>query len=314
MCRRWKCDGSRPATPFPAGETSSLKPPPFKYLVPDTLQEALALKAEYGDDAKFLAGGQSLVPMMNFRLAMPAVLLDINRIAGLDEVRETDEGALRLGALTRHRDLIGDDRIAARQPLVGEAAIHVAHPQIRNRGTLCGNLAHADPASELPAVMLALGAQLLARSSRGERWIDADGFFLGVFTTALSEVEMLAEVELPGLQPRTGTCFLEVARRRGDFAMMGVAAVVSLSEDGTCSGARLAYCGAGPTAMAATEAAASLAGQRLDDRAFEAAAEIMQTEIDPSANVNAGIEYQRHLAGVLTRRALRQALERARCP
>ncbi len=217
-----------------------MKPAAFKYLVPDTLTEALELKAEYGDDAKFLAGGQSLVPMMNFRLAAPAVLLDINRIAGLDDVRESDAGALRLGALTRHRDLVSDDRIAAGQPLVGEAAIQVAHPQIRNRGTLCGNLAHADPASELPAVMLALGAKLLARSSAGERWIDADDFFLGVFTTALTEVEMLAEVELPGLRPRTGICLLEVARRSGDFAILGVAAVVSLSEGGTCSDARLA--------------------------------------------------------------------------
>ena len=288
-----------------------MKPAAFKYLVPDTLTEALELKAEYGDEAKFLAGGQSLVPMMNFRLAAPAVLVDINRIAGLDGVRETDAGGLRLGALTRHRDLIGDGRIAVRQPLVGEAAIQVAHPQIRNRGTLGGNLAHADPASELPAVMLALGARLLVRSSGGERWIDADSFFLGVFSTSLTEVEMLAEVELPDLRPRTGVCFLEVARRSGDFAMMGVAAVVSLSEDGTCSRARLDYCGAGPTAMAATEAAASLGGQHLDEAAFAAAAEIMQTEIDPTENVNASIGYQRHLAGVLTRRALGQALVRA---
>ena len=203
-------------------------------------------------------------------------------------------------------------RIAARQPLVGEAATLVAHPQIRNRGTLCGNLAHADPASELPAVMLALEAKLLVRSSRGERWIDADAFFLGVFSTALSEAEMLAEVELPDLPPRSGTCFLEVSRRAGDFAMMGVAAVVTLGEDGNCSRARLAYCGAGPMAMKATVAASSLVGKRPGDRVFEAAVEIMQGEIDPSANVNASIGYQRHLAGVLTRRALRQAAERAR--
>ncbi len=290
-----------------------MKPPPFKYLVPETLNEALALKAEYGDDAKFLAGGQSLVPMMNFRLAAPQVLLDINRIDGLGEIRKSD-GALCLGALTRHSDLIADARIAVAQPLVAEAAIQVAHPQIRNRGTLGGNLSHADPASELPAVMMALGAKFLARSSHGQRWIDADDFFLGVFSTALTDIEMLAEVELPDNRPRTGMCFLEVARRSGDFAMMGVAAVVSLSEDGTCSDARLAYCGAGPTAMAAPKAAATFAGQRLDEAAFEAAAEIVQTEIDPIPNVNASVEYQRHLAAVLTRRALEQAARRARNP
>src|SRR5262249_49748984 len=163
--------------------------------------------------------------------AQPAVLVDVNPLRDLDYVRVVDDGALRIGALTRTRTLEREALVAERQPLVHEAVPHVAHPQIRNRGPLGGNLAHADPASALPAVLLALGARLRAQSSRGERWIEAQDFFVGVFTTALRSDEMLVEVEWPALPPRTGTCFMEVARRRGDYAMMGVAAVVTLDDD-----------------------------------------------------------------------------------
>jgi CO/xanthine dehydrogenase FAD-binding subunit len=270
-----------------------MKPAPFKYLAADSLAAALAAKAEYGAEARFLAGGQSLIPAMNFRLAQPGVLIDINPLAELDYVRE--EGTLRIGALTRTRTLERSALVAERQPLLHEAVPHVAHPQIRNRGTLGGNLAHADPASELPAVMLALGARLHLKSSKGHRSIDAQGFFTGALTTALRDDEMLVEVELPSLPLRTGTCFLEVARRRGDYAMMGIAAVVTL---GKRTDVRLGFCNAGATPMLV----------ELDQ--IEDAEAQVQAKIDPSGNVHATKAFQRHLAGVLTRRALQIALSR----
>ena len=287
-----------------------MKPAPFRYLAPDSLAAALELKAQHGDDARFLAGGQSLIPAMNFRLAQPAVLIDLNPLRELDYIRAAGDGRLAIGALTRNRALERDAVVAAQQPLVHEAVPHVAHPQIRNRGTVGGNLAHADPASELPAVMLALGARLRARSARGERWIEARDFFTGVFSTALRQDELLVEVELPRLPPRTGTAFLEVARRHGDYEMMGVAAVVTLGDDGTCTDARLAYCNAGATPVLGKRAAQALAGQRVADSHIAAAA-AGGREIDPPGNVHASKAFQRHLAGVLTRRAVRTALARA---
>ncbi len=289
-----------------------MKPAPFSYVAVESLDRALAVKAEHGDDARFLAGGQSLVPAMNFRLAQPAVVVDINPLAELDFVRAAGAGGLRIGALTRGRTLERDPLVADRQPLVHEAMPHVAHPQIRNRGTLGGNLAHADPASELPALMLALDARLRATSARGERWIEAREFFRGVLTTALRADELLAEVELPALPPRAGTCFMEVARRRGDYAMLGVAAVIALGEDGRCTDARLAYCNAGETPVSAAKAAQALVGGRLGDAEIRDAAAAAQREIDPPGNVHATAAFQRHLAAVLTERTLRTALARAK--
>jgi CO/xanthine dehydrogenase FAD-binding subunit len=290
-----------------------MKPAPFKYIVARSLEQALALKAEHGEEARFLAGGQSLVPAMNFRLAQPAILIDINPLSDLGGVRRAD-GALRLGALARHRTLEHDPVVAAHQPLLREAVRQVAHPQIRNRGTLGGNLAHADPASELPAVVLALGGRLRARATGGERWIEAGDFFLGMLTTGLRADEMLVDVEIADSPPRTGTCFMEVARRRGDFALMGVAAILTVTEDGTCARAHLAYCGAGDRPVAASDAARSLLGSRVTGPDIDAAAALAQRAIDPLGNLHASKDYQRHLAGVLTRRALRTALERACSP
>jgi carbon-monoxide dehydrogenase medium subunit len=289
-----------------------MKPAPFSYAAAESLEHALALKAEHGDEARFLAGGQSLIPAMNFRLAQPAVVVDINPLRELDFVRPAGAGGLRIGALTRGRTLERDPLVAERQPLVREAIPHVAHPQIRNRGTLGGNLAHADPASELPAVALALGARLRARSARGERWIEAREFFRGVFTTALGADEMLTEVELPELPPRTGTSFMEVARRRGDYAMMGVAAVIALGNDDRCVHAHLAYCNAGAAPVSAAKAAQGLVGSGIGDAQIRDAAAVAQREIDPPGNVHASAAFQRHLAGVLTQRALRTAVTRAK--
>jgi len=274
-----------------------MKPAPFRYVAAESLEHALALKAEQGEDAKFLAGGQSLVPAMNFRLAQPAMLIDLNGLRDLDYVRA--EGTLRIGALARHRTIERDTLVARHASLLHEAAPHVAHPQIRNRGTLCGNLAHADPASEFPAVVLALGGRLRAQSARGERWIQADAFFKSVFTTALAPDEMLVEVEVPALPRRTGTCFLEVARRRGDYALVGVAAVVELDPAGKVGAARVALCNAGETPILVT----------VND--IDAAPEQVRRAIDPPANVHATQAFRRHLAGVLTKRALQTAVARA---
>lgn len=287
-----------------------MKPAAFRYVAAESLAAALATKAEHGDEARFLAGGQSLIPAMNFRMAQPAVLIDLNPLADLDYVRH-ERQALRIGALTRYRTLQRDDLVARRQKLLEEALPNVAHPQIRNRGTLGGNLAHADPASEMPAVMLALNARLRAQSARGERWIAAKDFFVGALTTALASDEMLAEIELPDLPPRSGTCFVEVARRKGDYAIMGVAAVLSLDPRGVCVDARLAYCSAGETPILAAKAGKMLVGSGASDADIDEVGATARREVQPLGSVHASVDYQRHLAQVLTGRALRAARQRA---
>jgi carbon-monoxide dehydrogenase medium subunit len=288
-----------------------MKPAPFKYIAPRSREEALALKAEHGEEAWFLAGGQSLVPALNFRLAQPAILIDLNTVPDLGGIRRHDD-TLRIGALTRHATVERDALVERHQPLVHEAMPFIAHPQIRNRGTLGGNLAHADPASEMPAIVLALGGRLRVQSMSGERWIDAADFFVGALTTALEVDEMLAEIELPDLPAGSGTCFMEVSRRRGDFAMMGVAAVVAFDASGVCTDARLGYCGAGDGPVMAADAAQSLVGTSLKDEDISEAAALAQQAVDPLGNIHASKDYQRHLAGVLTRRALATAADRAR--
>jgi carbon-monoxide dehydrogenase medium subunit len=288
-----------------------MKPAAFKYVATHSLDEALALKAEHGDEASFLAGGQSLVPAMNYRLATPAMLIDINPLAELDDLVYEPGGGLRLGALLRHRRLELDRGIGAAQPLIHQAIAHVAHAQIRNRGTLGGNLANADPTSELPAVVLALDGVLVVQSLQGKRRISAEEFFIGPLTTALRADELLISVELPAARPRTGACFMEVARRRGDFALMGVAATVTLDESGTCSGARLAYCGAADRPLELVGAAQCLVGSPVSTEAIAASAAMAQSQVQPLGSIHAGKEFQRHLAGVLARRALHAAAERA---
>lgn len=287
-----------------------MKPAPFRYAAAASLEEALALKAEHGDEAKFLAGGQSLIPAMNFRMAQPSVLIDINGLDALSYVK-SEGGVVRIGATTRYRTLQRDATIGRKVALMAEALPEVAHPAIRNRGTLGGNLSHADPASELPAVVLAMGGTLHAHSKKGTRKIAAREFFAGVLTTALTSDELLTEIELPVLPPRSGTSFIEVARRRGDYAMMGVACRVTLDAHGACTEARLAYCNAGETPVAAPKAAQSLKGLKIDEGNARAAGEAAKGEINPFGNVHASADYQRHLAGVLTRRALLAAAERA---
>jgi carbon-monoxide dehydrogenase medium subunit len=297
-----------------------MKPAPFKYIAADSLAQALALKAEHGDEAKFLAGGQSLMPAMNFRLAQPAILIDINRIEELAGVRPAAAGGAQIGtqvgthvgALTRYHRLERDAGIMRDFPLLGEALPHIAHPQIRNRGTIGGNLSHADPASELPAITLALQARLHLQTATAERWVTAPEFFLGSLTTDLQGDEMLTGIEFPPSPPRTGSCFMEIARRRGDFAIVGVAALVTLDGKDCCSRARLAFCGVGETPIDASTAAGLLIGSEVTEAAIAEVAHAIQEVIEPAGSVHATADYQRHVAGVLTERALATANRRAR--
>jgi CO/xanthine dehydrogenase FAD-binding subunit len=288
-----------------------MKPAPFEYHSPTSLVHALELKGQHGDEAKILAGGQSLVPAMNFRIVQPGVLIDLNRVDGLGFIREEGQ-VLRVGAMTRERQLEFDPSVAKRTPLLHEATPFIAHPQIRNRGTIGGSLVNADPAAELPVLMLALNARLKARKASGERWIDAKDFFVGMFTTVLEPDEILVEIELPFMAGRTGWSFMEVAPRAGDYALMGVAALVTLDEEGKCTNAKLVYLNAGDGPVDAVEAVKSLNGEMLNDNLIDAAAtHASEEEIDPFGNVHTSPEFQRHLAKVLTRKTLIQALQRA---
>jgi len=288
-----------------------MKPAPFEYFVPDSLDQAMELKQQFGDTAKLLAGGQSLVPAMNFRVVQPSMLIDLNRVKSLDYIRE-DGRCLRVGAMTRERTLEFDPRISKRFPLLAEAMPHVAHPQIRNRGTLGGSLANADPAAELPVIMLALDARMKVAGKKGERWVDAPNFFSGIFTTDIAPEEILTEIELSLLPSRTGWSFLEVAPRAGDYALIGVAALVTLEEDGKCKAVKLVYLNAGDGPIEAKEAEQLLVGELIDNNSVDSAASLAsEKEINPYGNLHASSDFQRHLANVLTRRALQQAIQSA---
>jgi carbon-monoxide dehydrogenase medium subunit len=248
---------------------------------------------------------------MNFRIVQPSVLIDLNRVPELGYVREDNE-QLRIGAMTRERHLEFDLPIVKRAPLLHEAAPHIAHPQIRNRGTIGGSIVNADPAAELPVLMLASQARLKARNVSAERWIDARDFFVGMFTTALEPDEILVEIEVPFMPPRTGWSFLEVAPRAGDYAMMGVAVLVTLDESGKCQAAKLVYLNAGDGPVDAQKAAQLLQGEAVSEELIDSAADAASgTEISPFGNIHASVEYQRHLAKVLTKRALKIAVQRA---
>ncbi len=290
-----------------------MKPPPFEYRRPDTLEEALEVLAAEGPDAKVLAGGQSLVPAMNFRLAAPSVLVDLNGLADLAFVTDRD-GAVAIGAMTRQRAVERSDPVARRAPLVVEALGHVAHPQIRNRGTFGGSLAHADPSAELPVVALVVGARMRARSAGDPdgRWIDADAFYPGMFSTALEPDEILVEVEIPDAPPRTGDAFEEFARRHGDYALVGAATRVTLDADDRVEAVRIGLLSVADGPVRVKEAEDALTGEAPDDAAIAAAAAEVSATIDPPSDIHASADYRRHLAGVLVRRALVRAVERAR--
>jgi aerobic carbon-monoxide dehydrogenase medium subunit len=288
-----------------------MKPPPFDYLAPASLEEAVAALAEHGDEAKVLAGGQSLVPLLAFRLARPSVLVDLNGVPGLDGV-ELDGGTLTLGALTRERDVELAPGLRERCAMVVEAVEQIGHVAIRNRGTVGGSLAHNDPAAEWTALALALDAEVEVVGPAGARTIPAREFLVTYFTTALAPDEVLTRVRLQVPNGRSGSCFLELARRHGDFAIVGVAAHVALDDGGALADPRLALIGVGQTAVRATAAEGVLRGARPTDALFEEAAEAVAGEIDPNGDVHASADYRRRVARVLVRRALTKAVARAR--
>jgi carbon-monoxide dehydrogenase medium subunit len=280
-----------------------LKPAPFKYVAAETVEEAVAALAEHGDEAKVLAGGQSLVPLMNLRLATPGVLVDINRVAGLGEIRVN--GSLEVGAVTRQAAVERSGEARAAAPLVVAALRHVAHPPIRSRGTIGGTIAHADPAAEIPAVLLALGGELVARGPGGERTIAADDLFQGYFTTSLAVDELVTAVRFPrqGAGQRTALC--EVARKQADFALAGAVVAAAVGDDGVCESARIVLFGVADRPVRATSAEAAVVSQRLTDDAVVAdVARAATADIDPRGDAHASAEYRREVSEVLVRRAL----------
>jgi aerobic carbon-monoxide dehydrogenase medium subunit len=281
-----------------------LKPPLFAYARPGSLPEALELLAQGGEDAKVLAGGQSLVPLLNFRLARPTVLIDLNALSELDYVRR-DDGHLAVGALTRQRAVETSPAVAEGCPLLPQALHHVGHVQIRHRGTVGGSIAHADPAAELPAVAVATGATVVATGPGGTRELPAREFFDGPFMTVLSPSEILTEVRFP-LIPGARTAFIEFARRSGDFALGGVAATVSFTEEGQVATAGLAACGMGPAPVRLQGSEEAITGQALDPPVLAQAARAASEQVSPFSDVHADETYRRELVGVLLRRALQE--------
>jgi CO/xanthine dehydrogenase FAD-binding subunit len=287
-----------------------MKPARFEYVAPRTEKEVLAILADQGDRAKLLAGGQSLIPLMNFRLATPETIVDLNQVAELAYVKEWDGGAA-IGAMTRQHTAERADVVAKRLPLLAEAIHFIGHLPIRHRGTIGGNLAHADPASELPAVMLALEAELVLASHHGRRTVKAQDFFTDTLTTALRPNELLSEVRLRGLPPRTGTAFVEMARRAGDYALVGVAAAITLDGSGRCTDARVALCGLGTAPLRAREAERALAGQAPAGKALEEAARRAADAGEARSDIHASAAFRRKLARHFTRQALELAARRA---
>jgi carbon-monoxide dehydrogenase medium subunit len=288
-----------------------MKPAPFEYFDPRSVEEAVSLLREHGDDAKILAGGQSLMPLLNMRMARPEALIDLSKVAGLDYIRETD-GVLAIGATTSKRTVERSELVKSRQPLLHAATLLVAHPQIRNRGTVGGSMAQADPASEYPAVALVLDAELRAVGPDGERTIKAADFFISYLTTALEPAEVLTEVRFPVLTDGSGWAFEEISRRHGDYAMAGAAVTLSVERGGRCRETRIVLFGVGPTPVRALGAEQVVAGEALEPAILEAAGRKASEELDePLSDVHASAEFRRHLAGVLTRRALTEAMARA---
>jgi CO/xanthine dehydrogenase FAD-binding subunit len=285
-----------------------MKPPRFDYHAPVTVEEALALLARYGAEGKLLAGGQSLVPLLNFRLSRPAALIDLNRIPELAYIRE-DDGRIRLGAMTRQRAIEFSPLVRQRLPLLSEATALVGHLPIRTRGTIGGSIAHADPSAEYPATLVALEGEVVVRGPRGERVVEAGDLFQSYLTTRLGPDEILSEVRLPVMSRGAGFAFEEFSRRHGDFAIVGIAAVVMGERQG-CSRARLVAAGAGPVPIRLRGAEEVLEGEGLTEAAIEAAGRLAAELVRPDSDVHASADYRRNLTRVLAGRALRRAVAR----
>jgi carbon-monoxide dehydrogenase medium subunit len=285
-------------------------PAAFEYHRPSTLQDAVALLGRLGDDAKVLAGGQSLIPLMKLRLVSPRHVVDINRISGLGSIIERD-GALVIGALVRESELEASDLVRRRFPILADACQVIADPVVRNLATVGGNLAHGDPANDHPAAMLALEAEVVAVGPKGTRRIPVAGFFTGPLTTALDAGEILTEIRVPLPPPRTGGAYLKMERKVGDFATAAVGVQLTLADGGTCARVGVGLTNVGATPIKARRAEAALRGRRVDEPAIREAAQAAADESDPAADLRGSVEYKRDLVRVLTARALRRALERA---
>jgi carbon-monoxide dehydrogenase medium subunit len=284
-----------------------LKPPAFDYAAPATLEMALALLGANSDGAKLIAGGQTLVPVLNLRLASPSLLIDLNRIPEISGIKRLDDGSLVVGAMTRHRALELSTLVQETHPLIHAATSYIAHVQIRNRGTIGGSLCHADPAAEWPAICVAYQAEMTLASAAGTRIVAAEDFSIGVYTTALAENEILARIRFPAWPPGRRWGFQELSRRHGDFAIVGVVCLLDMDEQECCTRARIVVFGAGDTPTVMSEAGMSLVGSRIGQETISEAARVARAHVETRSDHHASAEYRSELVEVLTRRALLQA-------
>ena len=285
-------------------------PPSFEYYAPTTAEEAISLLQELGPEAKILSGGMSLIPLMRLRLAAPRYLIDINRIAGLAEIKETD-GFLRIGALAREAELERSALVRSKYPILVETAAVIGDPLVRNRATVGGNLAHADPANDHPATMLALAAEVVATGPTGERRIPITSFFPEFFATALDPTEILTEIRIPIPPSRSGGAYVKLERKVGDFATAGVAAQLTLGRDDVCDQVRIGLTNVGSMPIEAQLAEEVMRGKKIEPEVVRRAAQLAAEASDPSADLRGSVEYKRDLVRVLTIRALNRALEQA---
>jgi aerobic carbon-monoxide dehydrogenase medium subunit len=285
-------------------------PPAFEYLTPKTIPEAIALLQQHGEDAKILSGGQSLIPMMKLRIARPGYLIDINRISGLSYIKE-EGGFLKIGGLTREAELEASPLIRSKYPIILDTAHVIADPQVRNLATVAGNLAHGDPANDHPATMLALGAQVVATGSGGERVIPIEEFFLSVFSTALQPGEILTEIRVPVPPARSGGAYFKLERKVGDFATAAVAAQVTVDERGVAQKVGIGLTNVGPTPIKARKAEDFLRGKKLEETNIRQAAQLAADESQPSSDLRGPAEYKKGLIKELAKRGLLRAAERA---
>jgi len=286
-------------------------PPSFDYHVPDSVNDAIGMLQKYGSEAKILSGGMSLIPLMKLRLAEPAHLIDINRISGLDYIKESD-GFLKIGALAREVDLEKSELVRSKYPLLLDTTLVIADPLVRNRATIGGNLAHGDPANDHPATMLALEAEIVVVGSQGERKIPVTSFFTDLFTTALSSGEILTEIRIPIPPPGSGGAYFKLERKVGDFATAGVAAQLTVGKDDVCERIGIGLTNVGLTPVKARRAEEALRGKKIDSESIKRAAQLAAQESEPTADLRGSQEYKRDLVRVLAIRALDRALERSR--
>ena len=285
-----------------------MKPAKFEYFAPSSLAEALELLGEHGDDAKVLAGGQSLMPMLNMRLAQPKVVIDINRIPGLDYISPTPDGGLAIGALTRQRTVEKSDVIRERIPVLAAAIPSIGHFQIRNRGTVGGSISHADPAAELPAICFALGGELVLSSASSQRVLKAEDFFLAPLTTAIRPEELLTEIRLPARTEEWRWGFEEVCRRQGDFAMVGAVSLLEMDGGGVCKSACITMFGVGGTPLRIGRAEEALLGNPISASALRDVSQIVSEELDPDSDIHASAAYRKEVGGVIARRTVEAAI------